>query len=101
MRAWEKLIGGSTIVSGNAWAHLQAQGGGATQVVHVERVDANFSDIVLNGFVSEESMGADVLHETKSSSITSEVINGAISEVALAGSGVSAMLSGNFLEDVV
>jgi len=28
MDAWETLIAGSTIASGDAWEHLQAQGGG-------------------------------------------------------------------------
>ena len=30
MDAWETLISGSTITSGDAWEHLQAQGGGGT-----------------------------------------------------------------------
>lgn len=31
MDAWESLIAGSTIVDGDAWEHLQAQGGGGTE----------------------------------------------------------------------
>ena len=30
MDAWEQLISGSTIASGDAWEHLLAQGGGGT-----------------------------------------------------------------------
>lgn len=30
MDAWETIISGSTITSGDAWEHLQAQGGGGT-----------------------------------------------------------------------
>ena len=29
MDAWETLVAGSTIASGDAWEHLQAQGGGS------------------------------------------------------------------------
>jgi len=31
MDAWETLIAGSTIADGDAWEHLQAQGGGGTE----------------------------------------------------------------------
>jgi len=30
MDAWETLVEGSTIATGDAWEHLQAQGGGGT-----------------------------------------------------------------------
>lgn len=30
MDAWEQLISGSTIATGDAWEHLQAQGGGGS-----------------------------------------------------------------------
>lgn len=30
MDAWETLVAGSTIASGDAWEHLQAQGGGGS-----------------------------------------------------------------------
>lgn len=41
MDAWDKLVAGSTIASGDAWEHLMAQGGGgsASYVVLTDGVE--------------------------------------------------------------
>lgn len=110
MRAWEKLIGGSTIASGDAWAHLQAQGGGATQVVYVERVDANFSEIVLSGLISDGAMTSNILIQTAAANVLSEVADGSLAAIILSGleanmslstNVTSLELSGVFLEEII
>jgi len=47
MDAWETLIAGSTIADGDAWEHLQAQGGGdggPTTIVLADGLEVNVSD---------------------------------------------------------
>ena len=55
MDAWETLTAGSTITSGDAWEHLQAQGGGGgTYVILADglEVDIDMEDVVV--FVEPE-----------------------------------------------
>ena len=50
MDAWETLTAGSTITSGDAWEHLQAQeGGGGTYVILADglEVDIDMEDVVV------------------------------------------------------
>lgn len=51
MDAWETLISGSTIASGDAWEHLQAQGGGGTETYVILadglEVDIDMEDVVV------------------------------------------------------
>lgn len=110
MRAWRQLIAGSTLTSGNAWAHLSAQGGGGSDVVYVERIDAMISDVVLAGAVSEDAIAANILLETISASVMSETVAGNVAVASLSGSGADVTisgsvanleLSGNFLEEFI
>ena len=55
MDAWETLTADSTITSGDAWEHLQAQGGGGgTYVILADglEVDIDMEDVVV--FVEPE-----------------------------------------------
>ena len=55
MDAWEILTAGSTVTSGDAWEHLQAQGGGGgTYVILADglEVDIDMEDVVV--FVEPE-----------------------------------------------
>ena len=50
MDAWEILTAGSTVTSGDAWEHLQAQGGGGgTYVILADglEVDIDMEDVVV------------------------------------------------------
>lgn len=58
MDAWEQLIAGSTIASGDAWEHLQAQGGGGTA-----------SYVVLTDGVEVEMGTSEIVVEVDQSSI--------------------------------
>ena len=43
MDAWETLTAGSTITSGDAWEHLQAQGGGGTYVILADGLEVEMA----------------------------------------------------------
>ena len=61
MTAWESLVAGSTIASGTAWDHLNAQGGGSSCDVYVvDAGSAELSALALAGSVVSAPMSADV-----------------------------------------
>lgn len=61
MTAWESLVAGSTLASGTAWDHLNAQGGGSSGDVYVvDAGSAELSAMALAGSVLSASMAADV-----------------------------------------
>ena len=61
MTAWESLVAGSTLASGTAWDHLNAQGGGSSGDVYVvDAGSAELSALALAGSVVSAPMSADV-----------------------------------------
>jgi len=64
MRAWEQLIAGSTLTSGTAWDHLNAQGGGPIGDVYVVSAGAaELSAMTLAGSILSAAMAANVAGE--------------------------------------
>lgn len=41
--AWETLVAGSTLTSGDAWEHLQAQGGTGTYVILADGLEVEMA----------------------------------------------------------
>ena len=58
MDAWEQLVSGSTIATGDAWEHLMAQGGGGSA-----------SYVVLTDGVEVEMVTSEIAVEVDQSSI--------------------------------
>jgi hypothetical protein len=67
MDAWEKLIAGSTIESGDAWEHLMAQGGGGGT--------GTVDYIILADEMTVEMANETVMVEIDSHNISAEVDN--------------------------
>lgn len=64
MTAWEQLIAGSTLTSGTAWEHLNAQGDGSTGDVYVVNAGAaELSAMTMAGSIMSAAMAADVAGE--------------------------------------
>ena len=79
MTAWESLIAGSTIQSGTAWEHLNAQGGGGStgDVYVVNAGAAELSAMTLDGSILSAAMAADVAGEV-SAALTHTLLEGNI-----------------------
>lgn len=56
MDAWEKLIAGSTIISGDAWEHLQAQGGGGSYVILADGLEVEMATSDVDIIVDQQSL---------------------------------------------
>lgn len=79
MTAWEQLIAGSTLTSGTAWEHLNAQGGVASggDVYVVNAGSAELSAMSLAGSILSAAMAADVAGEV-SAALTHILLEGNI-----------------------
>lgn len=93
MDAWGILTSGSTIANGDAWEHLQAQGGGET-VVYVTSIDGQLSalnmvaesiDFIASGDVGNTTLAMSI--EDKPLIITAQQIDlqGSITPQTLGG----------------
>lgn len=97
MRAWDKLTDGSTLSSGSAWMHLNAQGGEGRRVVYVETVAASFADYELMGSMSAGAFGATVGVESLSANIANVTIAAHSVDHGIDGATVDLVLGGNVL----
>lgn len=71
MDAWESLIAGSTIASGDAWEHLQAQGGGSgTTIINTDGMVVYMEAADFTAEVEETSINVDVSYEDLSVDIS-------------------------------
>lgn len=78
MTAWDNLIAGSTLTSGTAWDHLNAQGGGASGDVYVVNAgSAELSDTELSGRVLSAAMSVDIVGEI-SATLAQSILEGNI-----------------------
>lgn len=64
MDAWETLIAGSTIASGDAWEHLQAQGGGGigSYLILTDGLEASMATTEIEAEI-DAGIEADVDHD--------------------------------------
>ena len=83
MSAWSKLTEGSTLPSGTAWQHLNAQQGGGGQTVYVEQMAGSLVDIALTASVSTDIFTANITDETFRANIASEILAGVVAEMDL------------------
>lgn len=97
MTAWESLVAGSTIATGTAWEHLQAQGGGGHETVFF--VDGGLSgavdQAVLSGVMADEGalsgsaemieLTATMIDDTLFAMISSDALSGTIEGIELTG----------------
>ena len=109
MTAWAALVAGSTLTSGTAWDHLNAQGGGS-QVVYVDSLSASLVDGVLGGSIATHGLSGGVVDSTVSAIIENTPVSASIAdgimsavnaEMNLAGECVAATLMGEILEGVI
>lgn len=108
MTAWEQLISGSTLTSGTAWEHLNAQGG--TQTLFVDSMSATIAESVLSGVVLSQELGCSIANANTSATIQSILIAASIDdeqidvgnvEIILTGECVSVTLDGEIVEEVL
>lgn len=99
MDSWETLVAGSTIASGDAWEHLQAQGGGGggtDQIVYVvggleaTMEDAQLSAAILNSDMTATLtdvgiLSATIQEITLSGIVQAEELSGTLTETELSG----------------
>lgn len=64
MDAWETLISGSTITSGDAWEHLQSQGGGGagTYIILADGLEVEMSANDVEVIVDQSSIEVVIDH---------------------------------------
>lgn len=55
MDAWETLVAGSTIPSGDAWEHLLAQGGSGTGIIYGDGVTIEMDELALSVSVEAQN----------------------------------------------
>ena len=96
MTAWEKLIAGSTLPSGSAWDHLNAQSGGGS-VIYVDGMSANLVEMVLSGAVDIEVFSASTVEATMSAQISSQTLSANISTVDMSAALVDIEFSGSMI----
>ncbi len=64
MDAWEAIVSGSTISVGNAWDHLQAQGGGetGTYIILADGLDVEMSANDVEAIVDQTAIDVAIDH---------------------------------------
>lgn len=109
MRAWDKLVAGSTLHLGTAWDHLNAQGGGGS-VVYIEHMSANLAEVELSGYAVTEALTASMTEVLLSAEFFDQMIDvnfrsidldSNFIEIDLSGSVISVNLSANIIEVVL
>ena len=110
MTAWEDLVANSTIPSGTAWQHLQAQGGGGTDIVYLETMTADISEFVLataiiaeviTANITEEILSANISDETLSANIEVENLSTTISDLTLTAAISDMVLTASIIEETI
>ena len=105
MRAWDRLIAGSTLTSGTAWDHFNAQGGGET--VYVDRLFGDMADMAISASLQNSLMSATVLDSSLSASISmstlsanivTQGIGAGIVDTSLSAGVTDPILTANFIE---
>ena len=84
MDAWETLIAGSTIASGDAWEHLHAQGGGgAGTVILAVGLDGVLTTADISASVVDQALLGVVTVPVLTATITVEALSAEIQDVSL------------------
>lgn len=94
MDAWEKLVSGSTIASGDAWEHLQSQGGGGS-VMYVSAIDGQISAGVMQADIAGEIIAGDISNAEMQASILNDTITITIEHIDMQGSIAPQTLGGD------
>lgn len=76
MDAWETLTAGSTITEGDAWGHLQAQGGGGngTYIILADGMDIEIEDDQLTVMVPDDGMDVEIEDEQLTVTVSEDVM---------------------------
>jgi len=97
MDAWESLLAGSTITDGDAWEHLQAQGGGGeNQIVYVTGgLEATMENTLMSATIHTGELQATLVDIGDLSATGQEIIlTGTIKDADLTGTITKSELSG-------
>ena len=90
--AWENLVAGSTLTSGTAWGHLNAQGDGG-ETVYVDRISGSMSAMVLGASLQTQEMTAGITDGAMTSTIGGETLTAGIIVQDIGSSIVASSLS--------
>ena len=96
MDAWEILIDDSTIISGDAWEHLQAQSAGTNQIIYVNGgIDGTITEGILEATMEVMELSGAIEEVGSLSGVMDEVeMTGTIALVDLDGTLEQSELSG-------
>ena len=104
--AWANLVSGSTLTTGTAWDHLEAQGGGG-ETVYVDLISGHMTNMALSASTQTDTLDAGIIDSalsasvsmsTMSANIITQGIGAEIVDTSLSAGVTDPILTANFIE---